>query len=195
MSYIIFFYCIIFFVLNLIFDLIPRGSVGRKVYYFGYTFFEYISFASVFWLIIENRLLKRFIIITSILFICFQIIYYLSVQNIRLDTVPIGIETILVFILIFYFFFEQFKSTKDQLLYSNYVFWVVIGIMIYLGGSFFFNILANHLNNEQITDYWYWSYLADIIKNIFFGVGLIVFSRNPKQKQAIKPPLPYLDMI
>ena len=75
------------------------------------------------------------------------------------------------------------------------MFWIVIGIMIYLGGSFFFNILANHLNNEQIIDYWYWSYIADIIKNILFAIGLFVFTRQPKQKGMIKSSIPYLDMI
>jgi len=194
-SLIIVFYCLIFFTLNLVFDLIPRGSVGRKIYYFGYTFLEYISFASIFWIIIENKIFKKFIFVTSIFFIVFQIIYYLTAQNIRLDTLPIGVETILVFIYIFYFFFEQFKSTKNQLLYSNYVFWIVIGIMIYLGGTFFFNILANHLNNEQIVDYWYFSFLADILKNIFFSVGLFVFSQQPKSKKMANTSLPYLDMI
>ena len=195
MSLIIVFYCLIFFTLNLVFDLIPRGSVGRKIYYFGYTFLEYISFASIFWLIIENKIFKKFIFVTSIFFIIFQVIYYLTAQNIRLDTLPIGVETILVFIYIFYFFFEQFKSTKNQLLYSNYVFWIVIGIMIYLGGTFFFNILANHLNNEQIIDYWYFSFLADILKNIFFAVSLFVFSQQPKSKMISNTSLTYLDML
>jgi len=68
--------------------------------------------------------------------------------------------------------------------------------MIYLGGSFFFNILANHLDPKQLSEYWNLTFLADIFKNIFIAIAIFVYAVNPKdttKKQSSS--IPYLDMI
>jgi hypothetical protein len=69
------------------------------------------------------------------------------------------------------------------------MFWISIGIFFYLAGSFFFNILANHLTSAELDQYWSYSYLFDVIKNILMTVGLLIY----KQKKGQKP-MPYLDM-
>lgn len=166
----------------------------RRLYYSGYTLLEYISFAFIFWTIINHKGFKRIILIFSALFISFQIIYYSTVKFRRLDSVPVGIETIIVFIYIIYYLFEQFKSTKVQSLYENYLFWVCIAIMFYLAGSFFFYILANHLDKAQISEFWYLSFNADIIKNILFAVAVIIYARKNYELKKV-PSVPYLDMI
>ena len=112
----------------------------------------------------------------------------------RLDTVPIGIETIIIFLLVFMFFYEQFKNVKEKSLHANYFFWIAIGIMIYLGGTFFFNILANHMNKEDLLVYWTFSYFADILKNLFFTIAIITFGRYFIAHNKKKIDVPYLDM-
>ena len=133
----------------------------------------------------------------SLIFVVFQISYFFTAQAVVLDSVPIGVETILLFIYIIFFLFEQFKSQKNLYIYSHPLFWVSMGIMIYLGGSFFFNILANHMEPEQINKYWYFTFLADIIKNVCFSIAVIVYFKNP----PIETPnhrtrsVPCLDMV
>ena len=166
----------------------------RRLYYGGYTLIEYLSFALIFWLIINNTTFKKVIVALSILFILFQVAYYSTVKFRRLDSVPVGIETIIIFIYIIYYLFEQFKSTKAQSLYENYLFWVCIAVMFYLAGSFFFYILANHLDKSQISEYWYLSFNADIIKNTLFAIAILVYARkNHEIKKSTS--IPYLDMI
>jgi len=111
----------------------------------------------------------------------------------RLDTVPIGVETIIVFVFVFLFFYDQFKNIKEKPLHTNHYFWIAIGILLYLGGSFFFNLLANHMDPKQLSIYWDFSYLADILKNIFFGIALITYGIH--YKAATNKNIPYLDMI
>ena len=69
------------------------------------------------------------------------------------------------------------------------MFWISIGIFFYLAGSFFFNILANHMSKEELKQYWYYSFLFDIIKNGLIAVGLSVHRQKNRTES-----IPYLDM-
>jgi hypothetical protein len=67
--------------------------------------------------------------------------------------------------------------------------------MIYLGSSFFFYILAEHLPKKELDEYWPITFLFDIIKNILMAVAIFLYSRQPEGQKLSKSPEPYLDMI
>jgi hypothetical protein len=169
-----------------------------KKYYQGfYTFFEYSFFTCFIWMNIRSVNFKRFIALISLAFIIFQFYYIanISVPQ-KLDSIPIGIETILVFIYVFYFFFEFSKSSKDVFIYNHYNFWISVGILIYLGGSFFFYILVNHLNKSEYAAYANVAYVAEIIKNILFAFSAFIYKKFPVNKIHNHPKnIPNLDMI
>jgi hypothetical protein len=50
------------------------------------------------------------------------------------------------------------------------------------------------MENHEIIKYWYLTYIADIIKNIFIAVGLFVMAKHTTNPENIKKNLPYLDM-
>lgn len=136
-------------------------------------------------------------IFLSSLFFVFQVFYYFQSKLLRLDSIPIAIETIFVFIYIVYFFYEFSKKIRNYYIYNHYCFWVAVGILIYLGGSFFFYLSINELNSHEVETFGNLTYLAEIIKNILFGVALIILSKNhfnlSDEKKNIK--VPFLDMI
>jgi hypothetical protein len=71
---------------------------------------------------------------------------------------------------------------------------MVTGIFIYIGMTFFFNILADNLSNETYDNYWYLTYFGDIAKNIFATIGISIYvskTRVVKKSETI----PNLDMI
>ncbi|HVT85373.1 MAG TPA: hypothetical protein VHD35_09215, partial [Chitinophagaceae bacterium] len=72
-------------------------------------------------------------------------------------------------------------------------FWFVIGILLYLGGSFFINILANHLSTEEVAKYSSVTNIAEVIKNILFTIAMIMYARQPKETAPEKS-IPYLDL-
>ncbi len=188
-------YSITFFLLNFFYDDLPKGAIIKRIYYSGYTLIEYLSFAYIFWFIIKNATFKKIILVLSLFFIAFQILYYSTVRFRRLDSVPVGLETIIIFIYIIYYLFEEFKNTKNSSLYDNYLFWICIAIMFYLAGSFFFYILANHMQRAEIAEYWYLSYNADIIKNILLAISIIIFGKKFNSKNQSPKTIPYLDLI
>jgi len=187
-------YGLLFFFALKYFDDIPKAF---RIYYNGaYTYLEYFTFAFLIWYNITIKSVKRLIVLLSILFLAFQILYTTTQHLRRLDSVPIGIETILIFIYIALFFYESFQKSTSTYVYNHYCFWISVGILIYLGGSFFFYILIDHLNQEQLSTFGTMTYVADVLKNTLFAIALFIFSKypintNPKKNESI----PYLDMI
>ncbi len=162
------------------------------MYLFLYTFFEFIFFAYSFWTFIKNRKSKKIILLISTLFIVFQFVLFLSTRVKVLDSVTVGTESIVIFVFIFLFFIETFKEVTDIPLFKKPNFWFVVGILIYLGSTFFFNILANEIPQKEVDEYWYFTYIGDIIKNIFFTIGVILYFKQLRKKTN-KPTIPNLD--
>lgn len=153
----------------------------KKVYYFIYTLFEYIAFTSLLYFIIRNNKFKKLILICSILFIGFMIVNYLVTSYKRMDSVPIGVSTILLFIYIFYYLFNSLKEIENKSLYKGPELWFVTAMLIYLGSTFFFFILANSLDSQFMIDYWHFSFLGDIVKNILFAIGLVLYVKTSER--------------
>jgi len=168
-----------------------------KKYYQGfYTFLEYSIFTLIFWLSIENKSFRRLVVVASLLFLGYQLYYVLNTSLQRLDSIPIGIETILVFIYVFCFFFDFSKNVKDAFIYNHYGFWISAGILIYLGGSFFYYILVNHLNENDVVKFGNLTYITEIIKNVLFCVSLFMYKKYPVNKiHNLPKKIPNLDMI
>ncbi len=171
------------------------------LYFTVFTFLEYFFFTAILWLSISNKRFKTIMLLFSVLFVSFQAISYFLTLNSKirsdayLDSIPVGIETILIFIYISFFFYESLKSSTDQHIYTNPFFWITIGMLIYLGSTFFFNILLNYIDPSEVDKYWFLTYIADIIKNLFFCVALIIYILNPHREKSLQgSSVPYLDL-
>jgi hypothetical protein len=134
-------YCILFFLLNAFFDDISGPIIKPAVYNFLFTLIEYIMFS----ILLsqgynKNKKFIKIVIIFSILFICFHTIYFLSTEQGLIGSVPIGVYTVLIFAYIFIYFYLELRGdqTNGSLLISQPVFWVALGILVYLSGTFFF---------------------------------------------------------
>jgi len=125
----------------------------RKFYNSFFTFLEYSFFTSLFYFNIQNKKFRKIIILLSSLFLVFQVTHYFVIDNYRIDSIPIGVESILIFIYIFLFFLENLNLPNQGFIYLHHCFWIAVGLLIYLGGSFFINILANTLNREDFDKY------------------------------------------
>ena len=194
---IVVFYCIIFFSLNQ-FSTETYKFLGRYNYFLIYTSLEYLSFALIAAIFISNRKFSILVIVLSSLFIVFTIIYYTTARFKRIDSIPIGVESILLFVYVFIYFYSLIQKFDYQLnLYERASFWFIVGIFIYLGTTFFFNILGNAMDKELIDSYFHYTYLGDIVKNIFFSIGILLIPKTPEFRNDKKngKDIPYLDMI
>lgn len=179
----------IFFLLLFVVYKIPPSY--NKLYQFIYTFLEFSFFSFFLFSNINTPLFKKIIKIVFVCFFIFQVAYYLTQKQSALDTIPVGVETILILIFISFFFYEFFNNSKNIYIYSSYCFWISTGILFYLGSSFFFNLLANHIDNT----FWYITYIIELIKNILFGIGIFILASNKSIQKTKKDAIPFLDMI
>lgn len=179
--------------LFLYFD-IPKEN--RKYLSSIYTFLEYSVFAFIFWSYLKSKKIRLFILVASLLFLAFQVYYAITGKVRKIDSVPIGIETILMLFYIVYFFYEFSKNLSTLFIYNHFVFWISVGILIYLGGSFFFFMLINNLSKEQVRAFGDLTYIAEILKNILFSIAIFVHAKyNLFAIKEKSTSLPFLDMI
>jgi hypothetical protein len=166
----------------------------KQIHLYVYTAIEYLFFTILIFPKISNKLVRVAIVILSALFLAFQLISYLYYRGTVLDTTSIGIETILLFLYIIYFFYEYFRKPKSIFIYSFHFFWIIVGILMYLGGTFFFNILINHMPKDQIIKYWDLTYIVEILKNVLFSIAILTFSNKTDEKPLHQTQIPYLDL-
>ena len=183
---------IVCFLLKL-FHYLPVNA--QLVYQSLYTLLEYLFFTYLLLHSIQTKKTKQIILLFSICFAIFQLITcFINSKVHRLDSISIGIETILIFISIFLFFYDHSKNNKAGYIYHHPTFWLAVGILIYLGGSFFFYILANLLSKAEYDNYWYFTYISEILKNILFAVAILITSRQQKISSIHQSQVPYLDI-
>lgn len=150
--------------------------------YSSFTFFEYSFFAATLYFLIKSKGFKKIILILSLCFAAFIIPYNFLVKLRGIDSVPIGVETILILIFSFYYLYEQMKDTEDLFVYSRFSFWIVLAMMIYLSGSFFIYIYTSQLPDDKtIAKYWIFTNIFSILKNILFAIAILVNAYQPSK--------------
>ncbi|HEX2608898.1 MAG TPA: hypothetical protein VHK91_16050 [Flavisolibacter sp.] len=167
-------------------------TATSTISYYSLAFFtiaEYLVFAYFYFTVIKSSLFRKLILIFSIIFSIVVIINYLQRYGQAIDSVPIGIETILILLYSFYYLYEQMNDLSDSFIYNRYHFWLAIGIMVYLGGSFFIYIFADTIDRTILNDYWFLTYAFYIIKNIFFLIGFASYNNTKPNKNQLRPSL------
>lgn len=155
--------------------------------YSSFTLIEYLLFTGALYLFIGNEKFKNWILALSIGFTIFIIIYNSTTKLRGIDSIPIGVETILIFIFAFYYLYEQMQDTANSFIYTRYPFWIVLGMMLYLSGSFFIYIYTSQLvYDKTIAHYWVFINIFSILKNIFFTIAILVNAYQPRKKQSLK---------
>lgn len=159
-------------------------QASNKFNYYLYALFtliEYSVFAYFIFSNIRKKMFRRIIFYASVSFLAFNIFHTLTSKQKGLDSVPIAIETILLFLFCFYYLYIQMSEIEETFIYNQYQFWIIIGIMVYLGGSFFIYIFANiETLRRTIHEFWFLTYVFYIIKNVLFAIGIFFLRQKAK---------------
>jgi hypothetical protein len=180
--WVIFFYGIINFLINI---LQYKEFFSPQIDFFffaAFTFFEYLFFTYFLYLEIKSKTFKRILAYTSCLFILFLLFYNLNAEVRGIDSVPIGIETILIMLFSFRYLYEQMNDTTTLFVYSKPSFWIILGFLIYLSGSFFIYIFANQ--SREAIKFWYLTNVFSILKTVLFSIAILL-NKKTKSKPKI----------
>lgn len=171
----VFFYQLVILFLGTMIYLNRTSVVLRELY----TLFEAAAFISFLFTQIINKAVRKAVFLIGILFLAlFAVFIYFEYP---IDSVAIGIETIIILVFSFYFLYERTNDTETLYIYSTFQFWVVIGMILYLGGSLFIYVFASNLSQEERISYWIITNILSILKNIFFAIAILVNSKPPKK--------------
>ncbi len=175
---------------------IHTGSLQfRRFLINSFTFIEFIFLSAFIWLNLENKKAKFFLLCFSFAFTAFLIYFNVTSHFTRIDSIPIGIESLIIISFSFYFLYERVKSPSLTFIYNDYRFWIIIGMIIYLAGSFFIYIYGEQLEVAAWKKFRYLTLVFYIIRALFFSIAIIVFAKSPIPKnQKINKTIPYLDI-
>ena len=125
--------------------------------------------------------------IISIFFVIFTTAYNIYTNFRSYDSIPIGIETILIFLFSFYYMYEETNDPTNIFLLSKFSFWVIIGFLIYLSGSFFFFIFANGMGEDLLYEYWFITNGFYSVMNVMFIIAVYNKSKESINTKKVKP--------
>src|SRR5690606_14449172 len=104
-------------------------------------------------------------------------------------------ETIIILTFSFYFLYERMNEPTTNLIYNDYRFWIVLGMIIYLAGSFFIYIFSDQVNRELFYKYLSLTYVFYAIKNILFTLGIWIYAQKEPEQTKNNENIPYLDIF
>lgn len=127
---------------------------------------------------IKNKKARKVLLYTGICFTVFYISFSALASNKdSIDSIQIGIETIIVLLFSYYYLYERMNDTNTLFIYNTYPFWVVIGMVLYLSGSFFVYIFTNFLSADELKKYWIITNIFSILKSILFTVAILIHAK------------------
>lgn len=104
--------------------------------YFFITIFIYYSIIS------KNA--KRVIVVVSAAFLVYALYELIVSQSNSFDSIPSGVESILIIAFCIYYLFEKIREPNSLFLYSTADFWIIVSFIIYFAGTFFLFIYSQN---------------------------------------------------
>jgi hypothetical protein len=181
----IYFYLSYCFISDVILSKLSLRLLGSEIYsYRVFTIIEFSLIALFFTSIIASSYYKRLIYVSMCLFYFLLIIDFFTNSFNKFDSLPTGIESILIILFCILLIFEKLNSEN---LHFNYTIWISFALIIFFAGTFFLFILSqNNFNNTNFSDtYGYVVAIFNSIKNLLIGIGILSESRyNFKKLQG-----------
>ena len=151
---VVFFYCLYSFTNDLaIMFFSARGEPSFSFVFVllsVFTLVEYLLFSLVLWQILKKPRFRKIIFFSFPIFLAvcaYQ--FYLDLHRSSIDSISITVEYIFLIAFCLLYFFEELNEPNTTFIYSSYKFWVVLGILIYSTGTFFFFMQSSELSDEQ----------------------------------------------
>lgn len=114
---------------------------------------------------------------------------YFSSGFSQLDSRSNGIETLAIIILSALFFYEQLNNPKSLFVYTNPVFWIIAGLLIYKAGTFFLFLYFNTLEESQkeaFGNYYIINSAFLMLRNVLFTIAFLTRSAVTTKKNNLK---------
>ena len=139
-----------------------------------FSVFEFFLFSLFVCYSLENKYLKKTILILNVPFLSIHIITWLYLKN-EFSVYPFLFEFLIFIIFIIYFFYEKMKLVNKNPIYNNTEFWIFVGIFMFFSGNFFYLLFSNSNYSKQFKyQLQIVVSIVTIIKNIIFSLSFLI---------------------
>lgn len=154
-----------------------------------FTVCEYMFFSAFIYSNLPKGTLRRIVFFASPLFVGYSILEFFRAQDSSIDSPVITIEYILLIIFCMFYFFKEISQPQSVFIYSSYAFWVIVSILIYSAGTFFYFAFSDNLSDDEWRKWSIINHIFTIIRNILFGIAVIMPKKvNTLQSQEKQYP-------
>jgi hypothetical protein len=106
-------------------------------------------------------------------------LFFTSGTKNDIDNISITVEYILIIIYSLLYFFEELNEPHTTFIYSSYLFYIIVGILIYSTGTFFLFMQSSEFSPEQWDQLAPINHVFNVIKNILFCVAIFLKKDTP----------------
>lgn len=143
-----------------------------------FTIIEYSIFSYFLYSVIDNKIFRTIILVSTVGFFLFAIYYFFNSKYNSFDSLSASIGSILIVAYCIFYLFDQLNKPQVMFIYQDPSFWFVVGLMVYLSGTLFLFIQANELDAQVRKDFWKINLFANITKNILFAIAFSTKKSN-----------------
>jgi hypothetical protein len=159
--------------------LIRELRLGAELFYIIvrlHFFVELAILAYFYQSIFKNSPVKKITLLLIPLFLCYSIFDYLVSSKVILGANVAIVESLMIMIILLYFFFEKIKYEVQVPLYESKTFWISVGLLVFFAGNFFLLVYSkalignSHFQKQYVTIY----NSFNILKNLLICVALFI---------------------
>lgn len=155
---------------------------------------EFLALSGILYYSLNSSALRKVTLIAGIAFTVFCIIYVSLYVLTELDPVIISVKSIILIVLSLLVFYEKFQKETEKVIYYDYRFWGLIGLFIYISGTFLFYLVYSDYF-EELKDLEIIPPVLYVFKSILLAMSLIILIKETKQNTGKKEKdIPFLDL-
>lgn len=171
----------------------PESGKLGLILWCVFTLVEYCLLAMALRFILKSTSLKKVISISLPIFIFFATTaFYLSfssgdkIDSTIIDSLSITVEYLLLIAFCLFYFYEEMSFPNTAFIYSSFRFWIVVGILIYSTGTFFFFMYSSSLDGDEWSAWSVINYVFTLLKNTLFSIAVWVAKKESRKSDDYK---------
>jgi len=175
------FYCFYSIISDLFINKLSLKFLESEFYSFRlFTVIEFLCFSFIIYKTLSSSRLRKILIFSSLFFFLSIIIDLLTNSIENFDSLPTGVESILILFYCILTLYEQISTGKP--LYSFPVLFAFSLILFFAGTFFLFILSQNNFENEEFsTLYDYIVAISKILMTLLMSVGILANRRTETQ--------------
>lgn len=151
----------------------------------SFTIIEYSLYAFFVYHALLNKTVRLIVLLVSVPFVIYCVIYYTKNKLTTFDWLPVSIESLVIIIFCIYYFFEQINIPTTNIIYSGSTFWMIIGILFYFSGTLFLYLYVASLPEGQTFKFWFISNVFNILNKFLLTIGFLINKDNGPAKMQV----------